>query len=70
MAEAALQTPHGGDLVDLMLPTDQVEAAVNSCTKTVECTDRQACDVELLSVGCESTAGRAREPQRFPSQVA
>lgn len=51
-AEPALQTPHGGELVSLSLPAADVDAAVASCTKTVECTDRQACDVELLSVGC------------------
>lgn len=52
-ATEALQTPHGGKLVDLMV--SNVDAAIQSCTKTVECNDRQACDVELLSVGCAST---------------
>lgn len=50
-APTGLQTPHGGDLKDLQLPADKHAAAIESCNKTVECTDRQACDVELLSVG-------------------
>lgn len=43
--------PHGGNLVDRMLPADQRQAAIDSCTKTIECSDRNACDVELLCVG-------------------
>lgn len=48
---AELQKPHGGVLVDVRAPADKHESIVASCTKTVECTDRQACDVELLSYG-------------------
>ena len=52
-AEATeLQKPHGGALVDVRAPADQHAAIAATCTKTVECTDRQACDVELLSYGC------------------
>lgn len=46
-----LIAPHGGKLVDLMLPEDKKAAAVSSATKTIELSDRNACDVELLTVG-------------------
>jgi sulfate adenylyltransferase len=46
-----LQTPHGGKLVNLMVPEAQRQAVIDSCTKTLECSDRNACDVELLCVG-------------------
>jgi hypothetical protein len=35
-------------------PADQKQAAIDSCTKTIELSDRNACDVELLCVGCAS----------------
>ncbi|WP_320675265.1 sulfate adenylyltransferase [Prochlorococcus sp. MIT 1341] len=44
-------TPYGGKLVDLMVPEDQKEALKDSATKTLECSDRNACDVELLVIG-------------------
>jgi hypothetical protein len=31
--------------------TDKKQAAIDSCTKTIELSDRNACDVELLCVG-------------------
>ncbi|GAB4819847.1 hypothetical protein N2152v2_006893 [Parachlorella kessleri] len=46
-----LISPHGNKLVDLMLPEDKKQAAIDSCTKTIELSDRNACDVELLVVG-------------------
>ncbi len=46
-----LIAPHGGKLINLQLPKDKWEAAIKSCNKTVEASDRNACDVELLSVG-------------------
>lgn len=49
--ETALQTPHGNKLIDLMLPEDKKQSAIDSCTQTLECSDRNACDVELLIVG-------------------
>ena len=51
-AEEKLQTPHGNKLVDLMLPDSEREAAKAACTKSMELSDRNACDVELLCVGC------------------
>jgi sulfate adenylyltransferase len=49
--ERKLQVPHGGKLVNLMLAEAEKEQAVASCTKELELSDRNACDVELLCVG-------------------
>ena len=50
--EAAKQTPHGGTLVDLILKTDEEKAAaVAACTKTLQLSPRQLCDVELIMNG-------------------
>jgi sulfate adenylyltransferase len=49
-----LQTPHGDKLVNLMVPEAQRQAVIDSCSKTLECSDRNACDVELLCVGAFS----------------
>ncbi len=43
--------PYGGTLVDLMVADADRAAAKASATKTIECSDRNACDVELLCVG-------------------
>jgi len=45
----AVIAPHGGELVNLM--TSDAAAALKKCTKTIELSDRNACDVELLTVG-------------------
>ncbi|KAK9868083.1 hypothetical protein WJX84_003836 [Apatococcus fuscideae] len=49
-----LQSPHGGKLVNLMASAEQKAKAIEACTKSVECSDRNACDVELLTVGAFS----------------
>ena len=51
VAERQLQTPHGGELVDLMAPAGEHAALKAACTKSIELSDRNACDVELLTVG-------------------
>ena len=43
--------PYGGTLVDLMVPAADQSAVKASATRTLECSDRNACDVELLVVG-------------------
>ena len=43
--------PYGGNLVDLMVSDAEQAAVKASATKTLECSDRNACDVELLVVG-------------------
>ena len=43
--------PYGGTLVDLMVVEADRAAVKATATKTIECSDRNACDVELLCVG-------------------
>ena len=43
--------PYGGTLVDLMVADAERVAVKGNATKTIECSDRNACDVELLCVG-------------------
>jgi sulfate adenylyltransferase len=43
--------PYGGTLVDLMVPATEQAAVKASATTSIECSDRNACDVELLVVG-------------------
>ena len=50
-ADSGLITPHGGSLVDLMVPADGQESLRASIDRVVPCSDRNACDVELLVVG-------------------
>jgi len=47
----SLISPHGGSLVDLMVPEEQRDAVRARVDRRVECSDRNACDVELLVVG-------------------
>ncbi len=44
-------SPCGGTLVDLMVPTDQKTTIKSTSNKSIECSDRNACDVELLVIG-------------------
>lgn len=46
-----LQQPHGGKLVSLFAAVEDRAAIIKSATKTMELSDRNACDVELLSIG-------------------
>ena len=43
--------PYGGKLVDLMVATDQQDAVKASANHVLECSDRNACDLELLVGG-------------------
>ena len=51
IAAPGLIQPHGGSLVDLMVPADQRETVRTGVDRVVACSDRNACDVELLVVG-------------------
>lgn len=51
VAAQGLQAPHGDNLVSLMVAADKQAALKASCTKTMELSDRNACDVELLMIG-------------------
>ena len=48
---AAKQVPHGGTLVDLFVPEDKVAAVAASADATIDITERQSCDVQLLCNG-------------------
>ena len=43
--------PYGGTLVDLMVSATEHAALKASATTSIECSDRNACDIELLVVG-------------------
>jgi len=51
IAAPGLIQPHGGSLVDLMVAADQRETVRTGVDRVVSCSDRNACDVELLVVG-------------------
>ena len=48
-AMAAKQTPHGGKLIDLFVSDAAAVAA--TADKTIDITERQSCDVQLLCNG-------------------
>ena len=50
-SSAGLIAPHGGVLVNLMEAAGQREPSKLGISRSVECSDRNACDVELLVVG-------------------
>ena len=50
-SQAGVIAPYGGTLVDLMAPEAEKAALKASATTRIECSDRNACDVELLVVG-------------------
>ena len=51
VSSAGLIAPHGGVLVNLMVAAGQREPIKLGISRSVECSDRNACDVELLVVG-------------------
>lgn len=48
---SGLIDPYGGSLVDLMVPVERRESVKALASVSLECSDRNACDVELLVVG-------------------
>jgi sulfate adenylyltransferase len=50
-AATGLITPHGGALVNLMAAAGERETLKAGASRSIECSDRNACDVELLVVG-------------------
>ena len=53
MQRSGLIEPHGGKLVDLMVRDDAAaKRLIEECEgRAIQCSDRNACDVELLCVG-------------------
>ncbi|AAP99302.1 MULTISPECIES: sulfate adenylyltransferase [Prochlorococcus] len=43
--------PYGGTLQNLMVPSNSQEAIKQSASKKIDCSDRNACDIELLLIG-------------------
>ena len=70
IAAPGLIQPHGGTLVDLMVPADQREAVRTGVDRVVACSDRNACDVELLVVGGFSPLRGFMHQEDFEAVVA
>ena len=67
---SGLIPPHGGALVDLMLAAEQRQAALAGSQRRIECSDRNACDVELLVVGGFSPLRGFMHEEDYDSVVA
>ena len=63
-------TPHGGSLVDLMVTADQRDAVRAGVDRVVVCSDRHACDGELLVVGGLAPLRGFLPPQACAAGVA
>ena len=50
-SESKLIAPYGGELINLIEPVENHVEIKKRATKTLECSDRNACDIELLMVG-------------------
>ena len=50
-SQTGVIAPYGGTLVDLMIAEAERAAVKATVTTSIECSDRNACDVELLVVG-------------------
>ncbi len=50
-SQAEVIPPYGGNLVNLMIPKSDHETIKNKINKKLECSDRNACDIELLVIG-------------------
>jgi sulfate adenylyltransferase len=67
-----LQVPHGpaAKLVNLMAPASEHAALKAACNKRIELSDRNACDVELLTVGAFSPLEGFMNKAEYDSVVA
>ena len=69
-APAGLIAPHGGSLVNLMVVGGEAEATKAGVSRSIECSDRNACDVELLVVGGFSPLRGFMHRQDYDAVVA
>ena len=62
---------HGGSLVNLYLEdAGAKEAAIASCSKTIEVTERQSCDIELICNGGFSPLEGFMDEEAYTSVVS
>mmetsp|Transcript_32939 Transcript_32939/g.105086 ORF Transcript_32939/g.105086 Transcript_32939/m.105086 type:complete len:417 (-) Transcript_32939:463-1713(-) len=73
LGRSALQMkvdPHGGKLVNLYLSDESEKAsAIAGCTKTIEVSERQSCDIELLCNGGFSPLEGFMDEEQYTSVV-
>tara|TARA_B100001250_G_scaffold406825_1_gene426527 strand:+ start:45 stop:1220 length:1176 start_codon:yes stop_codon:yes gene_type:complete len=62
--------PYGGKLIDLMVLKEEKEQVKQSTTKKIECSDRNACDIELLLIGAFSPLTGFMKKEDYESVVA
>ena len=67
---AGLIAPHGGSLVNLAVPAAERETLLAGVSRRIECSDRNACDVELLVVGGFSPLRGFMHQQDYEAVVA
>jgi len=67
---AGLIAPHGGTLVNLAVPAAERESLLAGVSRRIECSDRNACDVELLVVGGFSPLRGFMHQQDYDAVVA
>ncbi len=67
---AGLIAPHGGSLVNLAVPAAERESLLAGVSCRIECSDRNACDVELLVVGGFSPLRGFMHQQDYDAVVA
>jgi sulfate adenylyltransferase len=67
---AGLISPHGGSLVNLVVPEAEREALKAGVSRRIECSHRNACDVELLVVGGFSPLRGFMHQQDYEAVVA
>jgi len=67
---AGLIAPHGGSLVNLAVPAAERESLLAGVSRRIECSDRNACDVELLVVGGFSPLRGFMHHQDYEAVVA
>ena len=67
---AGLIAPHGGSLVNLAVPAAERETLLAGVSRRIECSDRNACDVELLVVGGFSPLRGFMHQQDYDAVVA
>lgn len=61
--------PHGGQLVSTMVEDKRKDSILREVTKTIECSDRNACDVELIINGGFSPLRGFMSKKEFDSVV-